>query len=311
VFALRKEIPAWQAVICAVACVALFFGAWWYVTKGEIVEERIYPPYILPSPSETFAKLPALWTKARLAENTYISLRRVVLGFSLAVLVGVPVGVLCGCFSRISAFFTPITAFGRNVPMAALIPLTFALFGSTTEKQKYMFIFLSCVAFVVSDTAGAIRDVGSQYVDTAFTLGANLRQVILKVVVPLALPNIFNSLRVLFGLAFGYIMLAELVKTSDKEGGLGYIINLSQVRGSDRAYSNLILLLIPIVALVIDRLLYLIQTQLFPYRYGGHGYLLRCVQFALRGWENLKRLFFTTAPADAFPAPRSKATMTK
>jgi NitT/TauT family transport system permease protein len=305
VFGLRKEVPLWQAVLCAAACVAACAGVWWYVTNGE-PEERIYGPYILPSPAETFAKFHALWTSAGLAQNTYVSLRRVVFGFALAVFVGVPVGVLCGCFTRVNAFFAPLTIFGRNVPMAALIPLTFALFGSTTEKQKYMFIFLASVAFIVADTAGAIRDVGGQYIDTALTLGAGVRQVILKVLVPLALPNIFNSLRVLFGLAFGYIMLAELVKSSDKAGGLGYIINLAQSRGSDRAYILLILMIIPIVALAIDRVLFLIQKQLFPYRYGGRGYLLRCVQAMLRGWEDLKRLFFTTASADAFPAPRPK-----
>jgi ABC-type nitrate/sulfonate/bicarbonate transport system permease component len=305
VFGLRKEIPIWQAALCAMACVATCAGLWWYVTEGE-PEERIYGPYILPSPTETFAKLHSLWTDAGLAQNTYVSLRRVVLGFAMAVLVGVPVGVLCGCFSRINAFFAPLTVFGRNVPMAALIPLTFALFGSTTEKQKYMFIFLACVAFVIADTAGAIRDVGGQYIDTALTLGAGVRQVILKVLVPLALPNIFNSLRVMFGLAFGYIMLAELVKSSDKAGGLGYIINLAQSRGSNRAYILLILMIIPLVALAIDRALYLIQTQLFPYRYGGHGFLLRFIQMALRGWEDLKRMFFTTVSADAFPAPRAK-----
>jgi len=279
-------------------------GVWWCVTRGE-AEERVYGPLILPSPTETFGEFQGLWVDGNLPANTWVSLRRVVLGFSLAALVGVPIGVLCGCFPSINAFFSPLTVFGRNEPMAALIPLTFALFGATTERQKYMFIFLACVAFVISDTAGAVREVGSQYIDTAFTLGANRRQVVLKVLFPLALPTIFNSLRVLFGLAFGYIMLAELVTVGGKVGGLGQIILLAQRRGHP-AHILLILMIIPIVALAIDRLLYLVQTQLFPHRYGGRGYLLRCVQTALRGWEDLKRLFFTAASADSFPAPRPK-----
>ena len=101
---------------------------------------------------------------------------------------------------------------GRNIPVAAVIPLTFSLFG-IGELQKIMFIFIACVAFIVMDTATAIADVSDRYVDTAYTLGASRRQIVMKVLVPLAMPSIFNSLRLLFGLAFGYIMLAEVIQT--------------------------------------------------------------------------------------------------
>ena len=77
-------------------------------------------------------------------------------------------------------------------------------------------------------------------------------QTIGKVLLPLALPSVFNSLRLIFGLAFGYIMLAEVVKFGGETGGLGDLINISQRRGP-REHVLLILLIIPIVALVIDR----------------------------------------------------------
>ena len=79
--------------------------------------------------------------------------------------------MLCGCFPRVQAFFMPMTLFGRNIPVAALIPLTFSFFG-IGEEQKVMFIFIACVAFVVWDTTRAIEEVGGQYIDTAYTLGA-------------------------------------------------------------------------------------------------------------------------------------------
>ena len=130
---------------------------------------------------------------------------------------GIPLGVLCGCFRRISAFFAPLMVVGRNIPVAAVIPLTLSLFG-IGEFQKIMFIFIACVAFIVMDTATAIADVSRRYVDTAYTLGANRRQIMVKVLVPLAMPSIFNSLRLLFGLAFGYIMLAEVIQTQTRAG---------------------------------------------------------------------------------------------
>ena len=128
--------------------------------------------------------------------------------------------MLCGCFRRVNAFFAPLMIVGRNIPVAAVIPLTLSLFG-IGEFQKIMFIFIACVAFIVMDTATAIADVSSRYIDTAYTLGATRRQIILKVLVPLAMPSIFNSLRLLFGLAFGYIMLAEVIKTGGDVGRPG------------------------------------------------------------------------------------------
>ena len=263
------------------------------MTRGE-PEERIIPPSKgLSSPWETFASFHSLWFDRALTRNLLTTLRRVVSGFGLATLVGVPLGILCGCFSRINAFFLPMTLFGRNIPVAALIPLTFSLFG-IDELQKVMFIFIASVAFIVSDTARSIGEVREAYVDSAYTLGAGRWQTIMKVLVPLAMPSVFNSLRLLFGLAFGYIMLAEVVKFGTESGGLGDIINTSQRRGP-REHVLLVLLIIPVVALAIDYVLLWIQKELFPYRYGGAGLLHSLVRAVLHGWEDLKGLIWQPA----------------
>jgi NitT/TauT family transport system permease protein len=294
--ALRSEIPAWQAFTLGMVCLVVCFVVWWGLTRGATVESRILSPAILPSPQETFRSFPSLWFERALTRNTWASLRRVVLGFGLAVAVGVPVGVLCGCFRRIAAFFAPLTIVGRNIPIAALIPLTYSLFG-IGEFQKMMFIFIACVAFIVSDTATAIGEVSSRFVDTAYTLGASRRQIIMKVLVPLAMPSVFNSARLLFGLAFGYIMLAELIKFSGASGGLGDIINMSLRRGI-QTHILLVLMIIPLVALAIDRFRYWVQQQLFPYYYGSDGLLHRALVKVLRAWEDLWSLLFHSRPAE-------------
>jgi len=308
-FALRKEAPLWQVLLSGLFCMGLCFGLWWYVTSGGEPQNRILPPSKgLPSPEETFASFPSLWFERELTRNFVVTLRRLALGFGLAAVVGVPLGVLCGCFSRVKAFFLPITLFGRNIPIAALIPLSFSLFG-IGELQKVLFIFIACVAFIISDTARAVMDVGTYYVDTAYTLGASRRQIILKVLVPLAMPSVFNSLRLLFGLAFGYIMLAEIVKLGGEVGGVGDLIITSQRLGQ-REPIILILLLIPVVALLIDQLLFWIQRELFPYRYGGAGVLNAGVRAVLQRWEDFKRLFFrpaVTAELGVPPVRKPKA----
>lgn len=308
-FALRKEAPLWQVPIFSLLCVTLCALLWWWLTRGE-AEERILGYSTLPSPAETFASFPSLWFDRELTRNLLVTLRRVSCGFGLAAMVGIPVGVLCGCFSRVNAFFLPLSLFGRNIPLAALTGLTYSLFG-IGEQQKIMFIFIACVAFILSDTARAIRDVGEQYIDTAYTLGAKGWQVILKVLIPLALPDVFNSLRLLFGLAFGYIMLAETIKFGSESGGLGDIINISQRRGP-REHVILVLLIIPIVALAIDRSLYWVQRELFPHRFGGAGVLNQFVRMSLCGWEDLKGLIIKPAdPTRLLVTPRKSPVPTQ
>lgn len=291
----RRPIAQWASILLGVLCLAIVLGIWWFLTRGEH-EERILGHTSLPSPAETFNReqLNDLWFANALTRNLFVSLRRVVFGFALAAVVAIPLGVLCGCFPWMNAFFAPINVFGRNIPIAALIPLSFALFG-IGETQKVMFIFVAVVAFIMMDTASAIADVSSRYIDTAFTLGASRRQIILKVLVPLAMPRLFNSLRLLFGLAFGYIMLAELVTVGGEAGGLGHIINMAQ-RRSHQETIILVLIVIPAVALAIDRLLYMIQRSLFPHQYGGDGLL----HIAWRGFmhlcEDVKRLLIAPTP---------------
>jgi NitT/TauT family transport system permease protein len=295
-FALRSSLPLWQEVLLGALCLALCFGVWWYLTRGP-EEERILSSIAtsIYSPKETFAELSNLWFERGLTRNILVTLKRVTLGFGLAALIGVPLGVVCGCFAGVNAFFMPLTLFGRNIPIAALIPLTFGLFG-IEEKQKILFIVLASVAYIVSDTARGVMEVGGAYIDTAYTLGASRWQVIRKVLVPLALPGVFNSLRLLYGLAFGYIMLAETIKFGDETGGLGDIINTSFKRGP-REHILLVLLIIPLVALAIDRLLFWMQRELFPHRYGGSGLLNRALTLLAHGWDDVKSLFWKPSPA--------------
>ena len=293
-----------MGVLCVVVCL----GLWWWLTAGDEQHPPLIGPETLPGPAATFTAFPRLWFERELTRNLLVSLKRVVMGFALAVTVGVPLGVVCGCFRRINAFFGPLVIIGRNIPVAAVIPLTFALFG-IGEFQKVMFIFIACVAFIVMDTANSIVEVNSRYVDTAYTLGAGRWQIVLKVLVPLAMPAIFNSLRLLFGLAFGYIMLAEQIKFGAEAGGLGDIINVSQ-RRQQWEDILLVLMIIPLVALAVDRALFWIQRQLFPYQYGGDGLLHRALRAVMRICEDAKLLIVRPAawePAAAESAKQSES----
>jgi ABC-type nitrate/sulfonate/bicarbonate transport system permease component len=258
---LRRPLPQLSGLALQLLSVVLLLIVWGALTWGS-PEERVLSPLTLPSPGEVVGEVKSLWFDAALTRSTGWSLRRILLGFGLAALVGIPVGILAGCFRGVEAFLKPATLFLRNVPIAALIPLTLVWFG-LGETQKVFFIFIACIGFVIFDTTRAILDVDERYAETAYTLGAKKHQVIGKVLIPLALPDIFNSLRLLFGLAFGYIVLAELI---DAKFGLGYIVQVSQRRGP-REHIYLVLLVISLLAFTIDRILWYAQKKLFPYKF--------------------------------------------
>ena len=241
--------------------IGLLVLVWWAVTYGATPETRLISPVVLPSPGEVVRSFPSLLTERALLESIASTLRRVLAGFALAVLVGVPLGILAGAYRVFDAALAPLALFGRNIPVAALIPLTILWFG-IEETQKTMFIFLATAPFVFAGALDAVVSVPERYVESAQTLGASPRQVIAKVLIALALPGIYGSLRTLFGLAFGYIMLAELINA---KFGLGYLLSMSQRRGMTE-HIILILLIIGVLAYAIDRLLYWFQLQLFPYQ---------------------------------------------
>jgi NitT/TauT family transport system permease protein len=258
---LRREPPPMIRRSFGALGIGLVILVWGILTWGATPESRIISPVLLPSPGEVLKSVPVLFKERDLIASIVATLKRVLSGFALAIIIGVPLGILAGAYRLFDAITGPLSLFARNIPVAVLIPLTILWFG-IDETQKTMFIFIATVPFVFFDAARAVIDVHERYVETAQTLGASARQVVGKVLIPLALPDIYSSLRSLFGLAFGYIMLAELVNA---KYGLGYLLMSSQRRAlTEHIFA--ILILIGLLAYGIDRLLLFFERGLFPYR---------------------------------------------
>jgi ABC-type nitrate/sulfonate/bicarbonate transport system permease component len=256
---LRADPPPLTRTALGVGLIVFLILLWWVLTLGDPVN-RIVSPSKLPSPSEVFGSLGRLMDR-KLIESIIDTLERVVLGVGLAAIVGVSLGVIAGAHRGIGATMMPLVIFLRSVPMGALTPLTLMLFGDG-EKQKSLFLFLAIVPFVFSDSLKAISIVPERYVETAQTLGASRMQIMRKVLVPLALPDIITSLRFQFGLGLGYITLAEQI---DTERGLGALITGSEKRGLFE-HIYLLLFVIAFLAFTIDLILRTVQRGSFPWR---------------------------------------------
>ncbi len=257
---IREPLPAWQSWLLGMVPVAVLLVAWALVTAGA-AEERVISPTILPSPAEVVASFPMLWFDRALTRNLAVSFMRVVEGFALAVAIAFPLGVLMGSFTKVKAAFTPLTIFGAYLPIPTLVPLTLSLFG-TGELQKVMFLALAFVIYLVPLFVAAVDAVDDTYLKTAYTLGASKTQAVSRVLLPISWPDIFQAMRLGFGVGWSYILLAEMV---DVGRGLGGIIITSQRRGP-REHIYLVLLAIVIVAFLTDKLWAATGRLLFPYR---------------------------------------------
>jgi NitT/TauT family transport system permease protein len=257
---LRAEPPAVLGKLLGLACILLVLLIWYGFTAGDTATSRPISPSKLPSPGDVFGAFDKLEDRG-LVDGIIATMIRVLKGFGLAALVGVTLGVAASSFRALAAFLNPLVLFGRSLPLAALIPITILWFG-IGEKQKEMFIFIASVPFIFSDTVKAISLVPERYVETAQTLGATRWQIIYKVLFPLALPDIITGLRFLFGLALGYIMLAEAINSRE---GLGFMINTGERLGLIEQ-NYLLLIIIGILAYLVDWFLRYVQRYFFFYR---------------------------------------------
>jgi NitT/TauT family transport system permease protein len=257
---IREEIPAWQAWLLGILPVAVLLLLWVAVTTGA-PEERVISPTILPSPAEVVGSFPLLWFDRALTRNLTVSLVRVIEGFALALVVSFPLGVLMGSFTKVKAAFTPLTIFAAYLPIPTLVPLTLSLFG-TAELQKVMFLALAFSIYLVPLFVAAVDAVDDTYLKTAYTLGATKGQAVRHVLLPISWPDIWQAMRLGFGVGWSYILLAEMV---DVGRGLGGIIITSQRRGP-REHIYLVLVFIVLVAFVTDKVWATAGRWLFPYR---------------------------------------------
>jgi len=255
---LRANPPVPVRLALGGTLIALVVLLWWFVTHGPPVE-RIVSPSRLASPYEVLTSVGKL--TEHLFDGIAATLQRVLLGVGLAATVGISLGVIAGTNRAIGAAVAPLVIFLRSIPMGAMLPLMVAAF-STDETSKVMFIFFALVAFVFSDTVKAISIVPDRYVDTAQTLGASNWQIVAKVLVPLALPDIVTSLRFQFGLALGYVTLAEAINAPD---GLGKMLNTNERLGNpDQNYA--LLFIIALLAFALDFLIRYFQRGIFQWR---------------------------------------------
>jgi len=243
------------------AFVGLVLAAWWFVTRGDL-EHRMVQSLILPSPMEVLQSFKPLHLEQGLVRSAFQSWLRVTAGFALAVVVAVPLGVYMATFPSVAAFFRPLSLAGAYVPIVVLIPLSMTWFG-TGEAQKIGFLFIGCFVALLPLVIKDIADVPPAFLDVAVTKGASQWQLVRHVLFPVAQVNIWDHLRGVYGVGWGWIIMAEVFVRP--EYGLGGLIEVS-TRRSQTGSVYAIIMVIVLIAVACDQLWRVGGHLLFPYR---------------------------------------------
>ncbi len=244
--------------------------AWEAITASQWVSSAS-----LPSPSAVaiawwdwiFGPREALaWYSGTWGLYVLMSLERVASGFAIAAATGISLGVLIGWYSVVEDLCDGLINFLRAVPMTAWVPFAVFLFGIHESAAIFLIAFGSFFPIVVNVAAGA-RQTPRVLIRAALMLGTSPRKLLLRVVLPAALPSIFTGLRVGLGLAWVLVIVAEMLAV---QGGLGYAL------WSAYQFSRLDLILAAIVSvgalgLASDRLISLVGRRILRWQTGTTG----------------------------------------
>jgi NitT/TauT family transport system permease protein len=255
VLRMREEIPHTLYVTVAVGAMLLVFALWALLSYGRIVD-----PLFLPTPGQVIGAAVSEAHSGLLRQDIQDSVYRIVVGFLISTVVAVPLGLVMGSFKLAESFFEPPIDFIRYMPAVAFIPLALIWVG-VDDPEKFLLLFIGIFFQEVLLVMDNVKTVPKNLIHIAYTFGRSQREVLLHVVLPAALPGIVDTLRISFGWAWTYLVVAELVAASS---GLGYRIMQAQ-RYLDTPTIILGILVIGLLGLIFDFSFKLLYRRLFPY----------------------------------------------
>ncbi len=207
----RRAVLALDGLIAPLALLVL----WWFgSTRGWM------PQQVLPPPDAVASALADLWTSGDLTTNALISLRRVVLGFAAGAAAGIGLGAAMGLAPRAEDVIRPIFTAAAQVPAIGWIPLMMLVVGIGEPLKIIVIAVAACVPVTLNTLAGA-RAVPRGFYEVASVFRYSRIQILRRVVLPAAVPQVFTGLR--FGLTNAWLALVAVELLASSEG-LGYLL---------------------------------------------------------------------------------------
>lgn len=234
-------------LVFVILLIALWQGLYWFTV--DVLE--IFKSYAFPSPIGVGERLIELCSDGSLLEATGQSLLRGVVGYIIAVVIGMVLGLCIHHFSYLQKNLKPIVLGVQTLPSVCWVPFSILWFGLSTQAILFVVVMGSAFGIAIS-VDNAIKNIDPIYVKAAKTMGAGRRQTYWNVILPASLPELVSGLKQGWSFAWRALMSGEVMTTSI---GLGQTL----IMGRDLADINqvmLVMLVIVIVGIVIDKCIF-------------------------------------------------------
>ena len=211
--------------LISVVSVTLFFVIWWFLTAGL----KILPTYIMPDPLRVFNSLIRKFyirtpDGGTIITHTLASLEVAGLGFFSGSITGIPLGVCMAWYKNVDRIARPIFDFLRPIPPIAWIPVMILWFGIGLSAKAAVIFMAAFIPNVINSYTG-IRQTSQVHIWVGRTFGATDFELLTRVAIPSALPNIFTGLRLSLGTSWVSLVSAEMLASTR---GLGYMIQIGR-----------------------------------------------------------------------------------
>lgn len=251
-FAVRGRLSPRTDMLIGIAGLLFFLIIWCVLTYTN---PPMVKPLFLPSPSRIWEGMMEFHSRDWLLPAIWRSFWRVTQALLLVIAVGVPIGVLMGAFPPIDAFLRKVINGGKSIPTTGIIGLI-VLWFSIEERAKIIFLFLGAIFYMIILVKNAILSVNEDYLRVALDLGASPMQMVRRVLLPGALPQIAEAVAVCNGIMWTYIVLAEFINANEEQLGLGYLLYVgSRANESGKVFGTLI-----VIALISSCTDWILQT---------------------------------------------------
>lgn len=215
----NKGISIGNQVIQKTLLILIFLAAWQILPSMHIID-----PAFLPPASEVADALVNTIKSGELLMNILISLQRSVLGFGLAMAIGIPMGIFMGWYKLFESFVDPILQLLRNMSALALYPV-FILFLGLGEESKVAVIFIAAFWPILLNTIAGVKNVDPMLIKAARSMAVSNFAIFRKVVLPYSVPSIASGIRLSASISLVLLVAAEMIGA---KSGLGFMIINSQ-----------------------------------------------------------------------------------
>lgn len=245
-----------QRLLPRIIVFAVFIGIW------QLAAIYYHSNLLMPSPVKTALRFIAILQDPSVLKNLMITLERVLTGFSCAVAIGVPLGLLMGYSEKVMHALDPLISSIRQVPIMAWIPLTIVWFGLGDGPTVFLIAMTGIFPLILNTIAG-VRSISKDYYNAARSMGAGPWSVFAHVILPGSLPDILTGARLALGGGWMSVICAEFIATS---AGFGFAMVEAQTRmETDKLLA--LMIMGALVGYMLDRGLQKLNTSLAKWRF--------------------------------------------